>query len=402
MSMDGFSWERAVAILSLRAPLSGSFPSASVLDLQRLHQQFGDFQAYQTDARAYRADQLGWALDALEACAFRWQEMEGLVEQKQPEWLVPTLRDVPDACYDGGERPTPLTVVATDGSQVFPDRHLEPTCYLLNVSRVAFHYGTTEPPILEAEPFFHYRREELEELYGHVLESATTELVSALRDELELEHLLQVARRARRPGRPVVAVADGTLIRWMLRGMNDRDAEERLIASYLALLGQFREEEIPLFSYVSLPRNTEVVGLLRVVRGECDEPPPEETLAGLLDRFVFERVLEPGGRSSVFESSSKIQERYGAADRICYFYVHIPSATGPGEIGHLDLIHAAVLSECRKGDGYPMILSEAHEHAVIRAAEKEVFYRLIERQMQGAGLPLATSRKRRSKQAPRV
>lgn len=386
-----------------------------MLDLQSLHQQFGDFQAYQRDAHAYRSDQLAWALDALEACAADWERMEALVEQKQPSWLVPRLRETPDASRGCGERPTPITVVATDGSQVFPDRHVEPACYLLNVSRIAFHYGTTEPPLLEAEPFFHYRRDELEELYGHVLDSATTELVSALRDELELEHLLRTARTARRAGRPVVALADGTLIRWMLRGMNDREAEERLIASYLAHLGQFREEDIPLCSYVSLPRNTELVGLLRVVRGECDQPPPNETLSGLLDRFVFERLLEPGERSAIFESSSKIQERYGEADRICYFYVHVPSVQGPGEIGrvevpawvaedreHVELLHATVLSECRKGDGYPMILSEAHEHAVIRAAEKDVFYQLIERQMHGAGLTAQASNKRRSKRAPRV
>ncbi len=49
-----------------------------------------------------------------------------------------------------------------------------------------------------------------------------------------------------------------------------------------------------------------------------------------------------------------------------------------------------------------MILSEAHERAVIRTQEKALFYELIERQMSGAGLPYTCSRKQASKRRPMV
>ena len=118
-------------------------------------------------------------------------------------------------------RPTPVTVLATDGSQICPDRHVEPHCYLLNISRIAFQYGTVERPLMESVPLCEYRREAFDEAFDQVLGTATAEVVSALRDEFELAALLDVAKEARMPGRPIVALADGTLIRWILRRMHD-------------------------------------------------------------------------------------------------------------------------------------------------------------------------------------
>jgi hypothetical protein len=69
----------------------------------------------------------------------------------------------------------------------------------------------------------------------------------------------------------------------------------------------------------------------------------------------------------------------------------------------VDRIHAVVLDEVEKGGGYPMILSEAHERAVVRARERDVFYRILERQMRAAGLPVTlASGKSTSKRVPRV
>src|SRR5690606_27637248 len=95
----------------------------------------------------------------------------------------------PDGCHACGPRPTPVTVVATDGSQIYPERHVEPTCYLLNVSRIAFHYGTEEPCVIEAVPQLRYRARDLEDLAGEGDDArfdVTVEVVSALRDEPEL------------------------------------------------------------------------------------------------------------------------------------------------------------------------------------------------------------------------
>lgn len=387
-----------------------------MLDWHELQAQIPDFSDYQGEEQARRAAQLRRALDALDACDPCWEALREQVAQIQPKWLVAGLREAPKGAHTAAARPTPITVVATDGSQIYPDRHVEPTCYLLNISRIAFHYGTHEQPLMEAVPAFRYRGDEFADLFADALETATTEVVSAIRDQYELEQLFETAEAVQQPGRPLVAMADGTLIRWMLRSLRNPRLEGPLIAKYTEVLARFRAAQIPLCSYISMPGNTEVVNLLRIHQGDRpDLPlPAEESLEGLADRKVFEQTLPPGARSALFESASHIQREYGE-NRICYFYLHVPAEAGPGEIGRvevplwvaedpalIDRIHAVVLSECEKGRGYPMILSEAHERAVIRSHERERFYDLLERGLHHAGLPFLGSRKQASKRKPMV
>jgi hypothetical protein len=330
--------------------------------------------------------------------------------RRHTDGLMEAALEAPATRAEPQPRPTPVTVVATDGSQVFPDRHREPHLYLLNVARLAFQYGTAEAPFIEAVPHLGYDEETMRDLLDEVRHDASDEAISALRDHLELKALLETAQQARVEGRPIVALADGTLIRWMLRAMRDGRLADAFVQRYAALLEGFREAGIPVASYVSLPRNTEVVNLLRLWREEPEDP-AEGSLHGLLDRHLFERVLLPGERSALFESSSKILSQYSGADRICYFYVHVPCT--PGEVARVelprwvaddpslvDLIHAVALSECDKGRGYPMILSEAHERAVIRAREKELFFHLVEHAVYGPGRPAPSSRKAASKRSP--
>ncbi len=390
-----------------------------MLDIHRLHPQLSDFSAYRVGEEARLAHKLDAALGALADCAGCWEDTHERAQaaRKRGDWrsLTAGLREPPDGCSPCTERPTPVTVVAADGSQIFPDRHVEPACYVLNVGRIAFHYGTEEPPLMQAEPELRYRQNDLAELAPEEGDAApfdvTAEVVSALRDEQELRWLLHTAVEERQPGRFTLAVADGTLIRWMLRGMKHRAVEDRLIARYLALLEGFRREGIPVCSYVSMPGNTELVNLLRFHRDEPEDADDADSLRGILDRLVFERTLGVGERSALFVSGSHIQREYGPEQEVCYFYLRLPQEVGRVELpawvaaqpGWLDHIHAVMLSECEKGGGYPMILTEAHERAVIRAPEKALFYRILEREMARAGLRgYAGSQKAASKRAPRI
>ncbi len=393
-----------------------------MLDLSRLRDQLESFEEYEAEVRDRRAEQRRRARAALQACAKQWRAVQEAVEAAEPRRLVAAMRESPTTTTPAPARPTPVTVVATDGSQIYPDRHVDPLFFLLNVSQVGFQYGTQEEPLLDTEPRLRFQ-DDLSAHVDEVLGAMTTELVSALRDEMELELLLDAARTAQVDGRPLVALADGTLIRWMIRGMNDEATEDELIARYTEYLDAFQREGLPLASYVSMPATTEVVNLLRFVVGELAAPAPTGVavtpeappLDGLLDRHVFDAVLDPGERSATFASTSHIQRSYPAGSEVCYFYLKVPSTPGSGEMGRvevpqwvaadpalLDRIHATVLRECEKGEGYPLALSEAHERAVIRGSEREAFFRLMERRLRRAGLSPTDSRKRRSKEHPRV
>jgi hypothetical protein len=196
----------------------------------------------------------------------------------------------------------------------------------------------------------------------------------------------------------------------MVRGMKHRALEDRLIARYLAHLDGFMAEGVPVASYISQPGSADVVGLLRCYLDESDETPEAESLRGLLDRHLFARTLARGERSALFFSRSHINADYGP-HRIGFFYLRLDDEVARVEVpawvaaqpAWLDLIHAVLLDQAEKGGGYPVILSEAHERAVVRQPEKTLFYSILEREMHRAGLGhLTTSQKAASKRAPRI
>jgi hypothetical protein len=65
--------------------------------------------------------------------------------------------------------------------------------------------------------------------------------------------------------------------------------------------------------------------------------------------------------------------------------------------GLLDLTHSLVLDQCRRGQGYPVALSEAHEKAVVTGADREEFWELVEESLVESKIPTYTSTKSQSK-----
>ena len=63
----------------------------------------------------------------------------------------------------------------------------------------------------------------------------------------------------------------------------------------------------------------------------------------------------------------------------------------------VDLTHALMLDQCRRGQGYPVALSEAHEQAVVTGADREEFWGLVEETLEEEKLPSYMSIKSRSK-----
>ncbi|MEZ4700154.1 MAG: DNA double-strand break repair nuclease NurA [Rhodothermales bacterium] len=386
-----------------------------MLDLHAVQQQLREFYRYQSEAERERAGKLDRALAALRACEPVWDRLADAVDGRPTSRLHARPLESPGTPHDPKPRPAEVTVVATDGSQIFPDRHVEPTCFLLNIGRIAFQYGTLEPPLMDASPHVKYRARDIETIAGDGYDTATEAVVSALRDELELTDLLATATASRVDGRPIVALSDGTLIRWMLRSLRDRALEDRLLRAYTDTLEGFRAAGIPVCSYISLPGNAELINTLGVYLHLFEQEPDALGLDGLVDHWLLSRHLRPGQRSALFATQSHIQKDYPKAEQIVFFYFRTDAPAGASEIarvelphwvseqpGALDLIHSVVLDECRKGRGYPMILSEAHEQAVVRGADRVLFFEMLETLMVREGHPAMGSMKRASKQRPLI
>jgi hypothetical protein len=136
---------------------------------------------------------------------------------------------------------------------------------------------------------------------------------------------------------------------------------------------------------------------------------PCEVVAGVTDAHLFEQVLQPGERSLLFDSESRILDHYGP-HRIAAFYLHADSEVSRVEVPAwvasdptlLQRVHSVVVDQIRKGGGYPLVLIEAHEQAVLRSADRELFYRMVEQVFVQRDLPLRTSAKSRAKRLPRI
>jgi GNAT superfamily N-acetyltransferase len=128
-------------------------------------------------------------------------------------------------------------------------------------------------------------------------------------------------------------------------------------------------------------------------------------VSGVQDRELFASVLDEGERSALFTSQSSIVQKHYGGHRVYFFYLRVDDEIARVEIPQwvatddslLNLTHGLVLDQCRRGQGYPVALSEAHEQAVVTGADRESFWRVVESLMVDEHLPSPTSAKSFSK-----
>jgi NurA-like 5'-3' nuclease len=100
---------------------------------------------------------------------------------------------------------------------------------------------------------------------------------------------------------------------------------------------------------------------------------------------------------------------YGA-HRVYFFYLNIGQEIARVEVPEwvaqdtelLSAVHALVFDQAKKGGGYPVSLSEAHEHAVVKGKDREFFLELLRAALVGSGQRVSASRKGISKRVPGI
>ncbi|MDD5704109.1 MAG: DNA double-strand break repair nuclease NurA, partial [Dehalococcoidales bacterium] len=223
-------------------------------------------------------------------------------------------------------------------------------------------------------------------------------------------------------GSQEIALLDGTLVVWGLEAYPGFVASALLQKEFLPYFDRIRNlndtRSIALASYISLPRSSEVVNALRVAIcpqeiPNCDQCPETDgvhacdIVSGVQDYKVFSEILKNGERSALFYSQSRVVNEHYGQNAIYFFYLRVDDEIARIEVPEwvvrdkggalLDLAHSLALDQCRRGQGYPVALSEAHEKAVVTGADREEFWRLVEQSMEEEKLPADNSIKSRSK-----
>ncbi|MBI4284069.1 MAG: DNA double-strand break repair nuclease NurA [Chloroflexi bacterium] len=392
------------------------------LDLNRVAAQVVQMVARLKADGKERQKRLSRALDVLSEQSADIDSLKRKIETSKTTWLVAELVDGLDRHYLAPLLPDEFTVIATDGSHIDVDRHRSVRCYLINIGIAAFHYGAAPDAVLDSSPHLYAGDEDLVMTPAGVKgrqQPVEGALLGIKRSVDECQRLAELAVELL-PGSSNLALLDGSLILWGLEDYLDFVTEALLKKGFLKHLSQLKklnkDRSLALASYISSPRSSDVVNALRVAL--CPNDPldtdrhcPEcesrecEAIAGIQDSELFSNLLNEGERSAVFASQSSIVRQHYGEHRVYFFYLKLEDETARVEIPQwvardenlLNLTHSLVLDQCRRGQGYPVALSEAHEEAVLREADRESFWQLVGSSLIAEKLPTPTSGKSRSK-----
>jgi hypothetical protein len=398
-----------------------------MLDLAAVAAQVRKMGAGMAALAQETAPRLAQALIAWERAAAMGPALRDRVERAKTSWLVAEPLE-PLGSLEV-EPVTGYRVVASDGSQILPERHDHLSCFLTNVGVVDISYKDATAR-LTTVPQVAWAPEDVYPLFGGGRQEADGRVVAARRFAGECDGLAHAIST----GDPAIALMDGTLLLWWLEPEPDRlrrlspdDVKTRTFEALASFFETARACDALVGAYLSSPRTRDVVSMLKVVLCtedpvDCDRCPydartknwhaqleitgasllpvpskPCEEADPVTDASLFWSLLNEGQRSPRFRSHAKVASAYEAP--IDFVYLHtgaeisrleFPAWTTPSG---LETLCGAIADQCAKGMGYPVALAEAHEQAVVRAGDRRAFLELARRQ--GVSRPSAKLARKR-------
>jgi len=395
------------------------------LDLAKLVGQIVDLVANLKTRERERAAKLDFALNTLKSSAVEFDRLKQKVGMSKTSWLVAGLKGKIDLRQAAPPCPDDFIILASDGSHIDVDHHQSARCFLINIGVAQLQYGRNPDAQLFSFPSLYFKDNEVVIISPDGQRIPIEGQLLGVKRSVEECRILAGQVGELKTDLPLVALLDGSLILWGLTGQTYPDlvVHELLVEGFLKYLNMLKElsrgRQLALASYISFPRSTDVVNVLRVAvcpykpvdcdrncrgrfeGGECG------VVGGLLDRDLFARLLAPGERSAIFSSRSSVVVKYYGTQEVNFFYIRLDGEVARVEIplwvaddeGLVELVHAAVLDQCRRGLGYPVVLGEAHEQAVLTGADREEFWGLVEQVLADDKMFLESSAKRQSKRA---
>lgn len=294
--------------------------------------------------------------------------------------------------------------LSVDGSQVYPDRHQGTSCFLINIGTVVIKYGAQELVTFDSRPQVFTGQ------YNEDVPDLSRDTVNCLRQAHEFsagQELLATYKDAN-PEVPRLLLCDGSLIFWHLAA-KEAEIKEQYAAQHIGVFSHLYQQESLMAGYISLPRSKELVSLIRLKLSDFN-PSDELAFSGVdrvVDASVVAGFLKPFERTLVFQSNAPICNLYPEHLRPYFFYMHMGDEIARIEICAwiaqdkelTDLVATIICDQAIKGYGYPVVIAEAHEQAVVKGADREYFYQVIEHMGASVGRFNAGSQKSIKKRA---
>lgn len=296
--------------------------------------------------------------------------------------------------FDRPAMPPSGTLIAADGSQIYPDQHSPALYYLLNMGWFTAYYGETRLPDQATEPTLYYADTEINDADGRLVNNTT---VNARRSVAEMQTLARQAWYLRGEARPLVCLHDGGLLKFF--GSSEVADGKKIEADYMKALQRLYDAQAVLAGYIDKPQSTYLISLLHLLHLEPSEIndfnlKTNGELEGLSDIYLMSRVLRPGQRSAIMVQNSPQNREYANVDpsyEIGFFYINV-SDDHRSAIARVDIplwvarnkravddLHAILLAQCaiQGRRHYPYALTRADELAYVSGGEKQQLNELI-------------------------
>jgi hypothetical protein len=311
-------------------------------------------------------------------------------EGQRRRCAVPSVEPL-DSRVPAPDAPVQASVLAADGSQIYPDPHGLALYYLINVGTLIYLHGSGQAPRASSQATLGYAVD----ADGSLLSS---ERINARRDVAEMQSLADLAEKL--PSSPAVALLDSTLGLRAWAATIPQAEQEALQSAYLAQMDRVRLAGVALAGFVGRSRQTGTVNLLDVGRMEdpASSSPEPSPFAGLTDQVLW-GDLEPGQRSALLHQPGALpvyffylnteppdaQRMAGTESEPARIELPECVALSPEKLGQ---VHALVYDQCRLNNGYPYALTRADELAIILNQEREALEAMLLQAMSRHDMPL--------------
>jgi hypothetical protein len=335
--------------------------------------------------------------------------------------------------------PKDTTVVAVDGSQIYPDRHAAVLYYLIQVGGITFRYNG-QAPTQQGQAKLCFRDHEIYDEEGQIVSARHIGLQRTL---AEMDYLAESVENARAQGasQPILALLDGPLL-WPPR-IHRREARAAL-RRYLRSMRRIQQAGGIPVGFVERPSGRGLVTLLWTAQQMLEARSPLETNAALehlekvpwptlRDHHLMRHLLAPGERgiwlkritptNLTFAEAADATEAAGATkaagalgqgQAIWHCYLNLSEEAAHPVIARIEvpawaarnerwsaLLHTVIQHQAHLLQGHPYVLARAHEVALVTTQDKAALDALLQRTLWQAGIPASTSEKARQKRSLR-
>jgi hypothetical protein len=297
------------------------------------------------------------------------------VTYKETLSLFGTPIEIPGRAIKVEKEISDYTAIAADGSEVPINEDFFFPYYIINIGFIALKYGKDHFFFADSNAKIYFEENQLYEKVGDKSFLVRGELLSSkmlLEESKKLEELLKDFYTVEVP---VLALFDGTLIQWEIKETSET-YKNNFVKNFQRMILIAEQLKEPLAGYISGTHSRDVMEMIRIFLEMKGEDFDKKLLSIIKDADIFKIILRKGERSAVFRSNAPILNLYKAP--IYFFFLNVGSEVVRIEIPEfiafdndlLEITCALILSQSKKGGGYPVALKEAHEQAVIKSSER--------------------------------